>query len=515
MSKVTASAIAIMLAAILSKILGFGRELALASAYGTSSYSDAYLVALNIPIIIFAGIGSALATSYIPLYHNVTEKYDEERASKFTNNIINIITIISFIILILGFVFTKEIVKLFAIGFTGDTLQLTVNFTRILFLGIIFMGINYIITSYLQLKGNFIIPALIGLPNNIIIITSIFLSARFNNIYILVWGTLIGTLSQFLFQLPSAYKKGYKYSLNLDIKDEFINKMLFLVIPVFVGSYVNQINTLVDRSLASTLSVGSISALNYSNRLVGFVIGIFVMAISTAVYPMISKMASIGDKENFNKSIVKAINAVVLVVLPISVGAMVLSDPITKILFERGAFDSKATDATAVALFYYSIGIIGYALNDILGKIFYSLQDTKTPMLTSFFSVVINISLNLILIRYMAHAGLALATSISGILGVLLLFRSLKRKIGYYGQDKVYMVIAKTAIASLIMGFMAKISYNYLVGILGTQTTFHIISLGLSILIGGVVYGVLILLLKIEEVGVLIDLVKSKLKISK
>ena len=170
--------------------------------------------------------------------------------------------------------------------------------------------------------------------------------------------------------------------------------------PVFVGVAVNQVNGLVDKTLASTLVEGSISALNYANKLNEFVMGIFIVSITSVIYPLLSKLSAANNKEEFNNSIVKSINYVILLVIPISIGAMVLSTPIVKLLFERGAFDLRATQMTSSALFCYSIGIIGFGLRDILSRVFYSIQDTKTPMINGAIAMALNIVLNLILIIY-------------------------------------------------------------------------------------------------------------------
>lgn len=511
MSKVTKTTIILIGIGLASKMLGFIREMVLASSYGASSYSDAYLVALTIPTIIFAAIGGAIGTSYIPLFCEIRENDDKYKSIKFTNNLINIVIIMSLMIIILGMIFTKQFVLLFAVGFKGQTLDLAVKFTRILFIGIIFIGLNYILTSYLQVNGNFNVPALNGFPYNIIIISSIILSAKFN-IYILIYGTLLAMISQFLFQIPFAWKKGYKYRAYINIQDENIKKMMYLVAPVFIGVSVNQLNVLVDRTLASTLVEGSISALNFANRLNGFVMGLFVSSIATVIYPMLSNLSAKNNIETFKRSVVKSVNAIALLVIPISIGAMALSTPIVKLLFERGSFDARATQMTSIALFYFSIGMIGFGLREVLSRVFYSLQDTKTPMINGAIAMGLNIALNLVLVRYMAHAGLALGTSIAGLVTTALLFYSLRKKIGSFGGIKITIVMSKVSISSIIMGILVKVSYNYVHSILFGGFVYDAISLALAVAIGAIVYIGLIMLFRIEEVNIFIDMIKAKLK---
>lgn len=511
MSKLARTTIIIMMATIISKVLGFTREVVLAANYGTSIYSDAYLISITIPTVMFVGISSALGNTYIPFFYKIKEQNNENKAIEFTNNLTNIVIIIC-IFLSIVFVFdAKNIVNLFAVGFEGEVFNLAIKFTRILIPGIIFTGITNILIRYLNVNDSFIIPSLISVPYSIIIIISIFLSSKIN-IYILVYGTLLGIISQFVFQILFAYKKGYKYRLHIDIKDENIKELVKLTIPVFLGISVNQINTLVDRTIASTLVEGSISSLNYANKLNGFVMGIFVSSIVTVIYPMLSSLSAKNDIKSFKKSVQKSVNSILIIVFPIAIGAMALSTPIVKLLFQRGSFDLRATQMTSIALFYYSIGMIGFGLRDVLSRVFYSLQDTKTPMINGAMAMILNIILNLILVKNMAHAGLALSTSISELVGTGLLFYSLRKKIGSFSGRNIVSVMVKVSISSIIMGVVVKSFYNFINSIIGSGFIFEAIGLGSSIIIGAFVYLGLIFILKIEEVNIFIYMIKTKIK---
>ena len=511
MSKVAKATIGLMIATIIAKVLGFGRELVLASSYGASMYSDAYITAMNIPVVIFTIIGSTLGTVLIPMYFEVNSDLGEKKALSFINNVFNIVIVICILLAILGFIFTEELVKVFAIGFEGQTLKIAIDFTRVTIIGIVFTGLSYVMTAYLQIKNNFTIPGLISVPKNIIIIISIILSVKYNP-YIMIWGTLIGISTEFLFQLPFAIKSGYKYKPYINIKDKSIKKMSWLILPVLIGVAVNQINTMVDRTLASTLVEGSISALNYANKLNGFVMAMFITSVAAVIYPMLSKLSSEDNKEEFTSSVVQSINSVILLVIPISVGAIALATPIIKLLFQRGEFDARATSMTAIALIMYSIGMIAFGLRDILGKVFYALQDTKTPMINGAIAMGMNIVLNIILVKYLQLAGLALATSISAIVCIFLLFGSLKKKIGYFGQDKIVKTTIKSIVSSIIMGIVTYFAYNMVSNLLGVGFMKEAISLFVSVGAGGITYGILVIVLKIDEINVITNMVKKKLK---
>ena len=510
MSKVAKATIGLMIATVIAKVLGFGRELVLASSYGASMYSDAYITAMNIPTVLFTTIGSTLGTVLIPMYFEVNSDLGEKKALNFTNNVFNIVIAICIVLAILGFIFTEQLVKVFAIGFEGKTLKVAIDFTRITIIGIVFTGLSYVMTAYLQIKNNFMVPGLISVPKNIIIITSIILSVKYNP-YIMIWGTLIGVATEFLFQLPFAIKSGYKYQPYINIKDKYIKKMSWLIGPVLIGVAVNQINTMIDRTLASTLVEGSISALNYANKLNGFVMAMFITSVASVIYPMLSKLSSEDNKEKFTSSVVQSINSVILLVIPISVGAIVLATPIVKLLFQRGEFDDRATSMTAIALIMYSIGMVAFGLRDILGKVFYALQDTKTPMINGAMAMIMNIVLNIILVKYLQLAGLALATSISAIVCIFLLFGSLKKKIGYFGEDKIIKTMIKSILSAIVMGVVTYFAYNMLSNLLGIGFIKEAVSLVVSVGIGAITYAILVVVLNVEEVNIITSMMKKKL----
>lgn len=511
MSKVAKTTFCLIIITMLSKVFGFGRELVLTYIYGTGYISDAYITSMNIPTLLFTTIGSAIGTTFIPLFYDIEKELGNKKSLSFVNNILNIVIIISTIVALLIFIFTDPIVKIFAIDFSGHRLELAIQFTKVMAFGIIFLGISSIMTAWLQIKENFTIPGMIGLPFNIFIVAGIIISSN-GNLNMMAIGTLVGFISQFILQLPFAIKKGFKYKLYINFKDEYIYKMLRLVIPVFIGVGVTQINGIVDRSLASTLPEGTITILNSANRLNGFVLGLFITTIASVIYPTLSKLSNDGNKEEFLKSVLSSINSVIILIIPISIGAIVISEPIVRCVFERGAFNESDTSKTAIALACYSIGMVGFGLREILNKVFYALQDTKTPMLNGAIAMGLNVVLNIILIKLWGYAGLALATSISSLICISLLFSSLKKNIDYFGQDKILITTIKSLISAIVMGCITQFSYNSLTNILGLGFIREVVTLFGSIVIGVIVYGTLIIALKVEEVKLIKNMVEKKIR---
>lgn len=510
MSNLAKNTFILVIATALAKILGFFREVVLASTYGASITTDAYITALNIPSVLFVSIGAAIASTFTPIYFEVKSKHDEATAMKFTNSVINIIALICIVISFLGLIFTNQLVKIFAAGFTDDVLELTIRFVRVLILGMCSMGISGIITTFLQLKNNFTVPGLIGLPYNIIIIISIILSVTYNP-NILIWGSLLGIISQLIFQLPFAYRVGFKYSIYIDFKDKYLKRMLLLLGPVFMGVAVNQLNSIIDRSLASTITEGAISTLNYANKLNNVIIVMFISTLTSVIYPMLSRLKNDENEKKFNEMIVKGINIIVILVLPISIGAIVLAEPIVKVLFERGEFNSVATQMTSQALIFYSLGMVPYGITDLLSKVFYSLQDTKTPVINASISMFINIILNFMLIKFMGHKGLAFATSIASLAYMILLFKKLSEKIGNFGQKNIYTTFWKSLCSVLIMALVTRYSYKLLIFNLELGIFVEHISLLISIIIGVFIYTFMVTILGVEEVKIIINKLKTKL----
>lgn len=499
------TAILLMVLTIVSKIMGFVREIGLSYFYGATNISDAYLISVTIPTVIFALIGAGISTGYIPMFSSIETEYGEKEAKRYTNNLINIILLFCTFIVAFVLIFTEPVVKLFASGFTGETLALTIKFTKISIIGIYFTGVLFVFSGFLQIKGNFAMPALIGIPMNIIIIISLFISSK-TDIMVLAIGTMLASISRLIFLIPSVKKKGYKYKFILDFKDKHIINMAKIAIPIIIGVSVNQINVLVDRSLASNLAVGGISALNYANKLNGFVQGIFVISISTAMYPMISKMAAKKDMKGLELSIIEAINTISILVIPATIGAMVFSKEIVSLLFGRGAFDPKALSMTSTALFFYAIGMIGFGLREVLSRAFYSLKDSKTPMINGVVAVSTNIVLNIILSKFLGVGGLALATSISALLSSTLLTLALRKKLNGFSFRKIFGSWVKILLASLVMGVVAYFANRFLLAPLGES-----LALVISIAVGGLVYLAMLPFLKLEEVENIIKIVKDKI----
>ncbi len=495
----------IMAVTLLSKIIGFGRELLLSYLYGASNISDAYIIAITIPSVLLGFIIYSIATIYIPLYTRIQSNKGIGEADKYTSNLINILSLILTIILILSIVIAEPLVKIFASGFKGTTLDLAVNFTRISILSIYFIFLWKLFSAYLQIKNSFFITSIIGIPNTIIIAIALLASTKIS-IYVLPLAIVLGAVLQFIILIPFVLKKGYRHKIFFNFKDDNIKKMGKMSLPVILGLSVNEINVLVDRTIASRIIEGGITALNYARYIDDFVIAIFVLSITTVIFPNISRLAAMNNLNAIKENLRESFTLLNIIIIPASVLFMLFSNPIIALVYKRGAFDLAALNLTSSALFFYSIGMLGVSLRTVLSKFFFSLKDTKTPNITAFIALIINIILNIILSRYLGIGGLALATSIAAIFSTGLMLFFLRKKIGPFGTKNISISFLKILFSSLIMGTLAKLLFHYIDDILNQN-----LSLIIVVMTGLMIYFVIIYFMKIKEVDVIVKTIKNKI----
>lgn len=485
--------IAIMFVVIVTKVLGFSRDIFLSFFYGADGLTDAYLISTDIPTVFFAFIGMGIAASYIPVYTKILEERGHDAAERFTANVTNAVMLLSTVLVMLLLIFPVPIVKIFAYGFEGETLRIAVLFTRIISLTLYFTALIFIFTSYLEVKNRFLPTVLSGLPLNILLITTIVVSSRME-IHMLAIGTVVAVIIQFLYMVPAIKKSGYRHRLILNLKDQDLKKMMLLAIPVIIGVSADQINILVDRTVASQITEGGISALTYAHRIVFFVQAIFVLAVVKVMFPKISKLAVRKNMAELKEVVGKIITTVSLIVIPAAVGMMVFAREITELLFGRGAFEERAITMTTGMLFFYALGLLGFGLREVLSKVFYSLEDSKTPMINAFGAMFLNVGLNLTLSRIMGLNGLALATSIAAIVSTVLLYISLVRKIGSLDSRRLSADLLKGILSALVMGLAARGVYTLAFSAFG-----EIPALLAGVLSGVIVYALMLWILQLSD----------------
>lgn len=449
----------VMLCALLSKILGFFREILLSYFYGASGVSDAYLVSLTIPGVVFAFIGVALSVGFVPVYGRVVRNGGD--GNLFVSNLIFFVFLICTFIVSATYFYAEEIVFVFSPGFNSETKDLAVFFTRIFVFGIYASALISIFTGYFNVNGSVLIPVIAGIPFNAVVLLSIFLSSHFGVVY-LILGPFFAKIVEIIYFAPYLWRKGFRYVPSFDMGDPGLKSMVFLSAPLLISVSVEQVNVLVDRSIGSTLGEGAISSLSYAHHLNQFILGVFVVSIATICFPRLSRSYNDGNVGEFSKILSEALVAVTFLIVPSAIFFIFFSSDVVSFVYERGAFDSSAVSSTSSALLFYSVGMLGVGVREILSRAFYASHDTKTPVVNSLVGVFLNILLNLILSRYMGVAGLALATSISAMVTAVLLVFALGKKLSVSLSHGFCFKVLKILVGSLFSVVLVCVSGGFL-----------------------------------------------------
>lgn len=506
-SKIIAkTTVLITLIILISKFTGFLRDVTLAYAFGTSIYSDAFVLAQSVISVFSSLLFIALGIAFIPVYSKLKLNKNALYLHKFVNSLYSVIGIIIVFFGIIGILKTDSMVYLFAPGFSSAASEIAVTLTRILLPTILLSFISTIQGQQLRANNIFIPVACSALPTNIALIIAFLFITQIMGINYAGYAFVIGSIIQVVMLYPFTRKLGYHFHFNFDLKNTGLREILVLTLPILLGNTIQAINNIINKILASNLAEGSMAALNFSNKLALFIVGLVSLGAGTVCF---TKMSELGARKEYDalkgflRSIINLLN---LFVVPATVGMMVLNVPIIKFVFEYGAFDSSSSEMTATALWFYSIGLVGFVQRDIITRAFYAVGDAKTPMINGGIAVGIGIAFNLILVRFMGIGGLALATSISGTVGTLLLLISLRKKLGQIGFKEISFTFMKTCASGAIMGVTVHLLYP----VFYQATGILAVALLLDILCGIAVYGFMILFMRIREVDFVIGYLKRK-----
>ncbi|MDA3898262.1 MAG: murein biosynthesis integral membrane protein MurJ [Desulfobacteraceae bacterium] len=491
-----------------SRILGFIRDMVIAWFFGAGLLSDAFFVAFRLPNLFRRLFGEgSLTVAFIPVFSEHISKYGKEEAFQMARSAVRMLSVILVIIILIGIITAPGIVRIMAPGFTGAQFSTTVTLTQIMFPYIFFICLVALSMGILNVLGHFAAPALAPVFLNLSIITAVlFISPHLSDPIIgLAIGVLIGGILQLLLQLPFLVHKGFYFWQKAGFYHPGLKSIGHMMLPAVFGAAVYQINMLVSTLLASFLPEGSVSYLYYADRLVQFPLGIFAISMSVAILPSLSRQAESKDMHALTDTFSYAIKLIFFITIPAMTGLIILRHPIVALLFERGAFDPVSSKLTADALLYFSLGLWAFSAVRIVVPTFYALQDTKTPVKIAAISVLANMVLCLALMKPLAHAGLALAASLSSILNFILLILALRNKLGALGGKKIIESISKSVICSSVMG----ISLQVFIGVNATASASSVFArlwvVFAGIFLGIFVYGLTAYIAKSRE---LIDIIK-------
>ncbi len=500
-----------IMATLLSKLAGMGREILFASLYGTSGEASAFLTASRIPLLFFdITLGTAISSSFIPVFNEYLEKDLKKEANRYANTFITIIVLFTALLCALGMLFARPLTSFIGSGLGASEKTLAAELVIILFPTMLFTALAYALTGILQSLGEFNVPAAISLVSNLLMVFYLWFVRDRLGIHGVATFMLISWGFQILVQLPALKKKKFSYRPALALKSDGMKKTLALALPILISSWVQPINSTVNIYLASFLNEGqAVAALDYANKLYIIFVGVLTYAVSNLIFPSISRLAAGENKEEFAALVSKAVKIVFAIILPVMVLFLLLRVPIVRFVYERGEFGAESTALTSSALLFYSLGMAGYAVTEILNKAFYALKDGKTPMFVAMGGISLNILLSFLFVRGLSSGlwGLALAASVAANgIGIALLFL-LNKKMTILRLHDLFNTV-KLIVAALLMGISVYLASAY---IPFTDTFFgKAAALVLPAAIGLFCYLLLIFLFKTDEADDCKSLLKRK-----
>ncbi len=510
----------VSIALMCSRVLGLVREQVFAGLFGAGFTYDSFVVAFRIPNLLRDLFGEgALSAAFVTVF----SAYDTNRPQidtwKLASNVLTFILILLSILTLTGIYFADSIVTLLASDFhtiPGKT-ELTIQLTRIMMPFLIFVSLSAVVMGILNTKGRFFIPALASSFFNIGSLvggTSLaFILPHYGQPAIvgMAIGTLIGGALQLGGQIPSLFRTGFRYKPILKINDPGLLRVLKLMIPATVGLSATQINLFVNTNFAASCGDGAVSWLYYAFRLVQLPIGVFGVALSIAMLPVLAKQAAQKKITEMKETMVTSLTMVFALTLPATAGLIILSEPIIRLIFEHGAFTAKDTFATAQTLSFFSIGLFAYSANKILVPAFYALNKTQFPVIASFMAVIFNIIIVKITIDQYQHLAIALSTSCTMLLNFLflmvVLYRSMNGFSISYLIKGLFKILSATAALIIFLLVCSPFFISWFNGNILQQ------GIALLILISGAtgLYTLILMMLKLEELQSFTDKIKTRL----
>ncbi|MFA5088184.1 MAG: murein biosynthesis integral membrane protein MurJ [Candidatus Omnitrophota bacterium] len=497
-----------------SRILGFIRDVILAKFFGTGIKADAFFVAFRIPNLFRDLVGEGATNSaFVP----IVSEYVHQKERLALWNFISVVFILGLMILsgltVAGMIFSPFLVRLLAPGFLvdPDKLALTIYLTKVMFPYLILIGLTAYSMGILYTFKSFFTPAFSPCLLNISVILSALISARTmeDPVYGLAIGVLIGGAAQLFVQFRALSKLGVKFVKPATLNHPDARRMGRLLLPRLFGAGVYQLTVFIDTfcaSLSFIVGLGGISAIYYSSRVVQLPMGIFSIAMASAVLPTLAEYSAKKEFEHFKKTLVFSLESIFFILLPISVIMMVLATPIIKILFQRGEFNQYSTDITSVALFFYAIGLFSFGGVKIMVTAFHSLQDTKTPVKVAAVCLLINVILNFIFMRPLKVGGIALASSISSMINVVILFWYITKRLGKM-RENIALYLLKVFLAASVTGLLVFSGWRYV------RLSNDIFKLALVVSSGLIFYAAFCYVLQVEQAYNLFRWARGRLRI--
>ncbi|MBQ8954195.1 MAG: murein biosynthesis integral membrane protein MurJ, partial [Clostridia bacterium] len=440
---------AVTLVIFISKAGGFLREIVMTAYYGASAEMDAYNMAYSlyyVPVLLF---NSCITSTLVPLYVQLRQEGSARRLNRFSSNVVNLFAFFAIIVSILMYFLAGPLVRLTARGFDPMQQRLTAELLRRMLPSLAFIVMSIVLSSILNAREKYLAAQLTGFPLTFALLIATVGFSRTAGIRALAWGVFVSGILQVVILLP-AMKGLMKYELSFDISDPVFRRLMVLAGPAVLSMAVNELNHMVDKMLATGLPEGHLSCMSLAYRLITFLVGVVLVPLETVTFSRMSMRTASHDEHGVGAIVMQCAELVALVIFPIIVIGAIMSKDVIRLAYMHGVFNERAVGTAAYALVFYIVGVFSFGMRDILNRAFHACQDTRTPMLNSMATVVLNIALNLVLVRVMGVGGLALATSLSATVGAASLLFLLRRKIGRLKGRRTLEELLKTGIATAL-----------------------------------------------------------------
>lgn len=503
----------IMIITLLGKVLALVRDMFLAKQYGTSMYTNAFMTASRIPRVLFDAIfASAITSSFIPIFTKSMSKDGKDKAFEFSDVFITCIGIFMALIMLLCFIFARQIASYFADGFDEQTLNLSVELLYILLPTMICTGLAFSFTGILQAMDNFLIPASISVVFNLVIISYYFTFNRFFGIFGLAVFYLIGWIMQAGVQVPSLKKIGYKYSFRPDFDYPYFKETLVLMLPVMVSTWVQPFNIMINAKYASRLFEGSgVSAIEFANNLYTMLVGVIALSVMNFMFPKLSMMIQKNEHEKFAKTTVGTVLSTLFFVVPLMFGVMCLSRSLVSVIYGGKSFDSMSIDITSTALFYFTLGMPGYCLQTIFSKVYFAQEKGKVPMISAIIAIAVNYLLCIVFVEPFSIGGVALASSISVTVNAIILLIPLQKDnmklIDKYSLTEIIKILVSSIIMSVCILLLDK-----LIVFENPRAILKLIKIFVQFFLGVITYFIAVFSLKTSQTDFIKQTLSAKFK---
>lgn len=505
------------LGTMLSRVLGLGRDMLRAYLFGTGMAADAFTVAFRLPNMLRALFAEgALSAAFVPVLAGVMEQGKPGEWQRFVLNCAAVLALTLMVVSLLGILIAPVLIPVIVPGYAkvAGKIELTVELTRMLFPYIFFIGLATLAMGTLNSLRHFTAPALSAAVLNLGMIGAmLYLCPRLGTqpeerIVGLAWGVMIGGALQLAIQIPPLLRHRLAVAFRLTLSDPRLKRVFLLMLPGVLGMAVAEINAFVDTFLGSLLEAGSVSALEYGHRVMQLPLGVFAVAIGTAVLPTLSRYAARDETGALEEAFDLALRLTFFILLPIMGVFLIAHRPLLQLLFERGAFSGgHSLDLVSSAFVFYTVGLCAYGAVKVIVPVFYARQNTRTPARTAIVSMGANIVLNIILMRYLALGGLALATALASTLNVTLLLFALNKQYGLRPSRGVLMAGLRAGVATLGAMLVAGV----LLRLIGADTLPRLIlQLAAALTASATAYLILARLLGSRELGFLTGLLRRR-----